>query len=90
MIAGSGNYAKSDLWSTGIIVYEMLFGQSPFFAESPEDTKRNILNGDLVWPEAVSVSVQAKDLISRLLKKDPEDRITFDEVLQHPWLTKLQ
>ena len=87
MITGGESYAKSDLWAAGIITYEMLYGQSPFFSVSVASTKWNILNRDLVWPEAVSS--EAKDLISRMLTKDPEARITFNEVLHHPWLTKL-
>ena len=86
MIREGESYAKSDIWSAGIIVYKMLFGQSPFYSESAEVTKWNIKNRDLVWPEPISD--EAKDLISRMLTKDPEARITFNEVLQHPLLSK--
>ena len=63
----------------------MLFGQLPFYSESAEVTKWNIKNRDLVWP--VAISGEAKDLTSRMLTKNPENRITFEEVLRHPWLS---
>jgi serine/threonine protein kinase len=51
-----------DLWSAGVACYEMLVGEPPFFAESANETKKNILAGKLRWPE-LPISDAAKDLV---------------------------
>ena len=67
-------------------MYEFLVGSPPFEAPSNPDTYRRIINVDLRFPP--HVSSLARDLVSKLLKKNPMDRIALKEVLKHPWITK--
>ncbi|KAL5557807.1 hypothetical protein UlMin_034018 [Ulmus minor] len=83
------NYGKEiDVWSAGIILYILLCGVPPFWAETEKGIFEAILDGKLdlqsaPWP---SISAGAKDLISKMLRMDPRKRITAAEALEHPWL----
>ena len=75
-----------DHWALGILTYEFLVGKPPFKTESKLDTYRNIVNIRLHFPP--HVSIQARALIRRLLRKNPEQRMSLHEVLRHPWITE--
>lgn len=74
-----------DLWALGVLIYEFILGVPPFETESDYDTKRRITQVDYVIPD--SMSRQAADLVRRLLKKTPSDRLPLRDVLRHPWIT---
>jgi len=83
-----------DMWSTGCISYFLLFGVPPFYS-TKEDEEENedeifdsVLSAKVLFPENRTISSQAKDLILRLLEKDPAKRMTADQGLLHPWLKK--
>ncbi|XP_060081509.1 aurora kinase A-like [Ylistrum balloti] len=84
MIEGKLHDEKVDLWSLGVLCYEFLVGKPPFEAETNSDTYRRITKVDLQFPPYVSSP--AKNLITNLLKRDPNQRITLDKVLEHPWI----
>jgi 3-phosphoinositide dependent protein kinase-1 len=63
----------SDLWSLGIILFQLLVGKTPFKGQSPFYTFENILAGKYSMPD--TVPEDAKDLITRLLKVDPSQRL---------------
>mmetsp|Transcript_5448 Transcript_5448/g.13466 ORF Transcript_5448/g.13466 Transcript_5448/m.13466 type:complete len:434 (-) Transcript_5448:228-1529(-) len=79
-----------DCWALGCVAYELLSGAPPFV--DPDDDVLNDLilaaevdmTDDTIWP---LVSGQAKDLIRRLLERDPAQRLAAREALDHPWLT---
>ncbi|KAH7672613.1 Non-specific serine/threonine protein kinase protein [Dioscorea alata] len=83
------NYGPEiDIWSAGVILYILLSGVPPFWAESERGVAQAILRGLIdfnrePWP---SVSESAKDLIQHMLEPDPKLRLTAKQVLEHPWL----
>jgi aurora kinase len=57
-------------------------------ADGKEDTYKTICACELNWPEHVNISAEAKDLVSKLLVREPSQRISLDEVIEHPWIKK--
>ncbi|XP_041810866.1 death-associated protein kinase 2 isoform X2 [Chelmon rostratus] len=78
----------ADMWSIGVITYILLSGFSPFQGETNEDTLRNIIamNYEFDTPYFSTTSSMAKDFIQKLLVKNPNERITAEECLLHPWI----
>ncbi|KAL3523695.1 hypothetical protein ACH5RR_016529 [Cinchona calisaya] len=79
---------EADVWSAGVIVYILLSGVPPFWAETEQGIFEQVLHGDLdflsePWP---SISEGAKDLVRKMLLRDPRRRLTAHEVLCHPWV----
>jgi len=77
-----------DLWSVGVITYILLCGFPPFWGESQGELFDKILSVsfDFPDPEWTNVSADAKDFIGHLLVKDPAERFTAKQCLEHPWL----
>ncbi|EFJ52918.1 hypothetical protein VOLCADRAFT_86394 [Volvox carteri f. nagariensis] len=74
-----------DIWSVGVLAYEMLVGFPPFVSNSqtdPEVATRKSLR----FP--ASVSGAAKDFIMTTLNENPQDRPTAPQLMKHPWLFK--
>ncbi|WJX37996.1 Calcium-dependent protein kinase 17 [Trifolium repens] len=77
-----------DIWSIGVMLYILLSGVPPFWAESEHGIFNAILRGHIdftsdPWP---SISPSAKDLVRKMLNSDPKQRLTAYEVLNHPWI----
>jgi len=83
------SYDKSvDLWSVGVIIYILLSGYPPFYADSAPALFKKIMDvkydfDDSVWDD---ISEPAKDIIRNLLVKDPNKRFTAKQCLNHPWV----
>jgi len=89
VITAEGSYDKSvDMWSVGVITYVLLCGFSPFLSSTQTGLFEKIIKVeyDFPDPEWTNISNEAKDFIRHLLVKDPEDRYTAKQCLQHPWL----
>jgi len=78
---------KSDLWSVGIILYQMLFGCTPFKAKNFIDLIGKIENSEIKIPDEFKISCLCRDLLKGLLKKNPKERITWEEFFEHEWFT---
>eukprot|EP01105_Mastigella_eilhardi_P011631 TRINITY_DN2679_c0_g1_i3.p1 TRINITY_DN2679_c0_g1~~TRINITY_DN2679_c0_g1_i3.p1 ORF type:complete len:586 (-),score=164.42 TRINITY_DN2679_c0_g1_i3:937-2694(-) len=76
VITGFGHTSSVDWWTFGILIYEMLYGTSPFHGKSREETFSHILNCAVKFPEhRYPVSKQAKDIVKKLLVDDPAKRL---------------
>ena len=85
-----GKYDEAcDLWSVGVIMYIMLTGTPPFNGDEDEEILQAVSIGkyDTTLPQYQALSDNAKDLLTKLLKFDPSERITAAEALSHPWFT---
>ncbi|CAI0548765.1 unnamed protein product [Linum tenue] len=79
---------EADIWSVGVMLYILLCGVPPFWAESEHGIFNAILRGHVdftsdPWP---SISPPAKDLVRKMLNSDPKQRLTASQVLNHPWI----
>jgi polo-like kinase 1 len=67
-----GHSFEVDLWSIGVILYTMLIGRPPFETSNVKTTYKRIRMNFYTFPDHVTISNEAKDLIQKLLKKEPE------------------
>ena len=76
-----------DLWSYGCIIYALLSGSLPFDHESQKETIKMTLENKLEFdlPCWSNISDSCKELLTKLLTKDPKKRITLDQCLKHSW-----
>ena len=80
------NYTiKSDIWSFGVIIYEMIYGYTPFRATNIYNLIKTIDNYDIKYPSN-TISFDCIDLLQKMLKKNPHDRIDWHSLFLHPWL----
>ncbi|PVV01366.1 hypothetical protein BB560_004214 [Smittium megazygosporum] len=87
MVEGRDHNSKVDLWSLGVLIYEFLVGSPPFEDLAGNTaTYRRIAKVDLKIPD--TISEEASDLIKKLLKYNPNERLSLNEVLEHPWIIK--
>ncbi|XP_041867324.1 death-associated protein kinase 2 [Melanotaenia boesemani] len=78
----------ADMWSIGVITYILLSGSSPFQGETDEETLANIIAMKYEFDAHYfsMTSAMAKDFIQKLLVKNPEERMTAEDCLCHPWI----
>ncbi|XP_039145344.1 phototropin-1A [Dioscorea cayenensis subsp. rotundata] len=89
IITGAGHTSAVDWWALGILLYEMLYGYTPFRGKTRQKTFANILHKDLKFPGSNSVSLHGKQLMYRLLHRDPRNRLGSsegaNEIKRHPF-----
>nr|AML77652.1 putative LOV domain-containing protein [Oenothera rosea] len=89
IISGAGHTSAVDWWALGILLYEMLYGYTPFRGKTRQKTFANILHKDLKFPANKAASLHVKQLMFRLLHRDPKSRLGSrggaDDIKRHPF-----
>ena len=75
------------MWSFGVILYLLITGHTPFNGSNPQELLESVLDATYSMDESdwKYFSENAKDMVSKLLVKDPSKRLTAGEALKHPW-----
>ncbi|XP_042427439.1 serine/threonine-protein kinase ATG1c-like isoform X2 [Zingiber officinale] len=79
--------AKADLWSVGIILYQLVTGKTPFTGNSQIQLLQNVLKtNELHFPFDCNLSSECVDLCQKLLRRNAVERLTFEEFFNHQFL----
>ena len=81
-------YIYSDIWAAGVILFILLSGSPPFYGRTHKEIFEKIKAGrwGFIGRNWASVSDGAKDLVKGMLVQDPKERLTAEQVLNHPWI----
>ena len=86
MIQGTGHDERVDIWCIGCLMFELLVGRPPFSGPNKEGLMYNILKNKITYPN--TLDDDAKDLIQQILKTDPKQRISLQDIIKHSFFTK--
>ena len=86
IINNTGHDEKVDIWCIGVLMFELLTGSAPFQGEDVQTVKSNISRLKIRWPKGMDRD--AVDLISKILKYNPDERLSLEQILLHPFFTK--
>ena len=84
IVSETGHNTGADIWCLGILLFEMLTGSTPFASKGKDMMLKNIQTAKAKFP--LSMPALAKDLISKLIDKEPGKRLSAKEIKGHPWL----
>ncbi|XP_020284452.1 serine/threonine-protein kinase PLK4 [Pseudomyrmex gracilis] len=84
----SSHGPEADVWSLGCMLYTLLVGNPPFETDAIKSTLTRVVMADYVMPPYLSDN--AKDLIDKLLKKNPKDRIRLQDIQKHPFIMNVE
>ncbi|OHT14483.1 CAMK family protein kinase [Tritrichomonas foetus] len=85
MIKGEEYTAASDIWSAGILLFAMTHGELPYDDDNMQRLLQKIAYSSPNYSD--HISPQLYDLLTKLLEKDPKERITLQEIKEHPWFS---
>lgn len=89
MLSKKGYDKECDLWSVGVMLYELLAGYPPFIHNNPEELMKSIKEGKVNYPEKhwAGISKEAKEVVSGLLTVDVKERWKVENLLSSKWVT---
>ena len=86
MAKKSGHNEMVDIWALGVLMFEFLAGYAPFSGSTPKELYSNIKKLKIHWPD--DFPPLAKNLITKILKLNPSERLNINEILDHAWFTQ--
>ena len=86
MVKKEGHNEMVDIWALGVLMFEFLAGYAPFTGSHQKELYTNIKKLKISWP--VDFPPLAKNLITKILKLNPTERLSLEEILDHPWFTQ--
>ena len=93
IITMEGHDKNADWWSFGILLFEMLCGLPPFYVENLDKMYDLIKNSSVKFPKRINLSEDAKDVIRKLLEKNPKKRLGsqngIEEIKNHPFFASI-
>lgn len=84
----SSHGLEADVWGLGCMLYTLLVGKPPFDTDAVKSTLTRVVMADYKIPSHLSAN--AKDLIDKLLKKNPKERIKLRDIVKHPFMSSLE
>jgi serine/threonine protein kinase len=75
---------RVDVWSLGVLLYELIHKEAPYKGRSLEEICKSLSKPQITFNS--SVHPEAKDLILKILKANPQDRLSIQQILEHPWV----
>lgn len=88
IIAKTAYSFECDIWSIGVLIYTMLVGTPPFHKKTAKEIYFSIKKNEWKIPESCVISNEAKDLLDKLLVREPSGRLSISEIFNHPFFTK--
>ena len=86
MITNTGHDERVDIWCIGVLLFELMTGVQPWSGTDIQTVKHNIMRLKINWPK--NMDRTAADLISKILRYNPEERISLRNMLSHPFFTQ--
>ena len=83
LVSKEGHSYEVDTWAVGVITYTMLVGRPPFQSKNSKATWNKIKKNQYSFPENIYMSRESKNFIASLLKLNPKERLTLDEIMKH-------
>ena len=84
MLLKKGYDTRVDIWAIGILIFELMVGRPPFKSDGQHSMEDNIVHLRINWPS--TMNLLAKNLVSKLLKLEPDQRPTLKEILEHQFI----